>query len=363
LDIRKRRSLFEDGAFFLGIVVRDEGITTMKQKRVFNPLAIVLILSAVFFAVFLTISGMMFLYKSSRGPQGTSGSSSFFSSGAVGVVEINGVIMDSKKTLRRLERFEEESQIKAVVLRLNSPGGSVAPSQEIYEYVKHYKKPIVVSMGSVAASGAYYIACGAKKIFANPGTITGSIGVIMEFANLEKLYDWAKVQRYSLKTGKYKDAGADYRSMQPEEKALLQSMIDDVLIQFKQAVSTGRNLTLNEVSAIADGRILSGNQAKAAHLVDELGTIRDAIDEAAQLGQIKGKPHVIYAEKQKKGLLDLVLDSDDSSVNESSQSLGVSGKTVLSLISAIGQVVGKSSGESRSMPGVYWIWNGAGISE
>jgi protease-4 len=346
---------------------------TQPQKRSLSPLALVLILSSIFFALFLVISGAMYLYRS---PQGTksSGSSAFFSGGSVGVIELNGVIMDSKKTLLRLEKFEEDDQIKAVVLRLNSPGGSVAPSQEIYEAVRSYKKPLVVSMGSVAASGAYYIACGASKVFANPGTITGSIGVIMEFANLQKLYDWAKIHRYSLKTGKFKDAGADYREMNPEEKELLQGMIDNVLGQFKQAVATGRKLSMEKVTAIADGRILSGAQAKAEHLVDELGTLQDAIREAGKLGKIKGKPHVVYVEKQKKGLLDLLLD--DSSSNESSssylRSAGFSNSPLLRVLSLLERLAADTSDSSigvpqgavnRPTPGIYWVWGGAGLSD
>ena len=155
-----------------------------QQKSFSNPVAFVLGLSAIFFLVFLFISGVVLLKKPTLKKDGSLTSSSFFSQELVGIVEIEGVILDSKKTLKKLETFEEDDRVKAVVLRLNSPGGVVAPSQEIYEAVKNFKKPLVVSMGTVAASGAYYIACGAKKIFANPGTITGSIGVIMEFVNL-----------------------------------------------------------------------------------------------------------------------------------------------------------------------------------
>lgn len=333
------------------------------QKRSLSPLAIVLILSAIFFSIFLVASGVLFLQQSPKGGMRTSSSGSFFSGGSVGVIELNGVIMDSKKTLRRLERFEEDDQIKAVVLRLNSPGGSVAPSQEIYEAVKNYKKPLVVSMGSVAASGAFYIACGAKKVFANPGTITGSIGVIMEFANLQKLYEWAKIQRYSLKTGKYKDAGADYREMSDDEKALLQGMINDVLHQFKQAVATGRKMSMEDVSAIADGRILSGNQAKAAGLVDELGTIRDAILEAAKQANLKGKPSVVYMEKSKRGLLDLLTDDNSSGENSSSDIRPASSLSVQKIISWIEQMTREPGANTQVSPGVYWLWKGFGAGE
>lgn len=327
-----------------------------QSKRSTNPLTLVLVLSAVFFIIFLVISGMLFLSRTS-GRSGAPVSASLFGGGAVAVIELNGVIMESKKILKTLERHAEDSQVKAVVLRMNSPGGSVAPSQEIYQAVKAYKKPVVVSMGSVAASGAYYIACGATRVFANPGTITGSIGVIMEFANLEKLYEWAKIQRYSIKTGKFKDAGAEYRGMLPEERALLQSMVNDVLEQFKRAVMEGRELTAAQVSAVADGRILSGHQAKKAKLVDELGGIEEAITAAAKLGKIKGKPNVIYPEREKRKLLDLLLDDralDDGS--EESQSRGW-------LASWIGRLVGHPAGLIQNpilglSPGIYWLWTG-----
>jgi protease-4 len=217
-------------------------------------------------------------------------------------------------------------------------------------------------MGSVAASGAFYIACGAKKVFANPGTITGSIGVIMEFANLQKLYEWAKIQRYSLKTGKYKDAGADYREMNDEEKALLQGMINDVLVQFKHAVSVGRKMSMEDVSAIADGRILSGNQAKAAGLIDELGTIRDAINEAARQGNIKGKPNVVYVEKLKRGLMDLLTD-DSSGGDSSSTDIRPASLSPQRIISWIEQLAKEPGTSSQFAPGVYWLWKGFGSGE
>jgi protease-4 len=311
-------------------------------------------LSAAFFALFLVISGVIYFSKGSATSSTRGSGGAFLASGkgSVGVIELNGVIMDSKKTLKKLEDFEESPGIKAVVLRLNSPGGAVAPSQEIYQAVKGYKKPLVVSMSSVAASGAYYVAMGAKKVYANPGTITGSIGVIMEFANLEKLYEWAKVQRYAIKTGKFKDVGAEYREMGPEERALLQTMVDDVLSQFKQAVSEGRKLTLEQVTEVADGRIFSGSQAKAAKLVDELGTLQDAINEAGKLAGIDGKPNVVYPEKARPRWMDLILD--DGSQEERSES---SNSLVGALTSILNGHVEKAV--TGLEPGIYWIWTGA----
>ncbi|MGK5089031.1 signal peptide peptidase SppA, partial [Bdellovibrionota bacterium FG-2] len=258
-----------------------------------------------------------------------------------------------------LEQFEESDEIKAVVLRLNSPGGAVAPSQEIYEAVKAYKKPIIASMSSVAASGAFYVACGAQRVFANPGTITGSIGVIMEFINLEKLYEWAKVQRYSIKTGVFKDAGAEYREMTAPERALLQAMVDDVLTQFKQAIVTGRKLPAAEVDAIADGRIFSGAQAKAVKLVDELGTLHDAIAEAGKLGKIKGKPRVVYPEKKRSRLLSMLLDDHDSADEESSSNFGGMGGSLGNSIAGIVKGAVPPRDAQGVTPGIYWLWNPA----
>lgn len=326
-----------------------------ETQRPMNPVVLILLLSAAFFAVFLIVSGVFFLHSGSRTP--------FLSTGVVGVVELKGVIMDSKRVLAKLEQLEESDRVKAVVLRLNSPGGSVAPSQEIYQAVRNYKKPLVVSMASVAASGAYYIACGAKKVFANPGTLTGSIGVIMPFANLEKLYEWAKVQRYSIKTGKYKDTGSEYRAMTSDEHALLQTVLDDVLLQFKKAVSSGRNLSLEEVTAVADGRILSGQQAKAAHLVDELGTLQDAIDEAGRLGSIKGKPHVVYPDKQHRSVLDFLWE--DSPVEDESSHTSVSAQAGLAQIvqwiegllrPGTHALSGVEASRVTLSPGLYWLW-------
>jgi protease-4 len=330
-------------------------------KRSISPLVLVLVVSGVFFMIFMAASGVMFLSKSASGMHGKSSTSSLFAGDSVGVIELNGVIQDSRKTLAKLEKFEEDDQIKAVVLRMNSPGGSVAPSQEIYEAVKSYKKPLVVSMGSVAASGAYYIACGAKKVFANPGTMTGSIGVIMEFANLQKLYEWAKVQRYSIKTGKFKDSGAEYRDMTAEERALFQTMLDDILVQFKTAVATGRNLTMAQVTAIADGRIFSGHQAKEAHLVDELGTFKDAVNEAAKLAGIKGKPSVIYMEKHKRSIMDLFMDDSLTDGSESSnRSLG-SLDSLSRLLELFGHLSGGASDQAPVfVPGAYWLWTAGG---
>lgn len=320
-----------------------------------NPLFLILGASFGFFLLFLIASGALYFSKQSKVGSGQ-GAATFFGRGAIGVIEINGVILDSKKILKTLERFSEDEEIKAVVVRVNSPGGAVAPSQEVFNALRKYNKPVVSSMSSVAASGGYYIACGTQKIFALPGSLTGSIGVIMEFANLEKLYEWAKIKRYSIKTGKFKDSGAEYREMTTEDRALLQAMVDDVLMQFKRAVSEGRKLSMTQVSQVADGRIFSGAQAKAAKLVDELGGLTEAIEAAAKMAGIKGKPEVVYPEKRSRfRLLDFLLsDSSPDDEAESSGSYGEGSSFIQKLLLTVFETP-----RNRSFgPGLYLLWSG-----
>jgi protease-4 len=181
----------------------------------------------------------------------------------------------------------------------------------------------------------------------------------MPFANLQKLYEWAKVQRYAIKTGKYKDAGAEYREMTPDERALLQRMLDNVLSQFKEAVSTGRDLPMDEVTQVADGRIFSGEQAKALHLVDELGSLQDAIQAAGSLAQIKGKPKVIYPERKRRTLLDFVFE-DPTGYEEESEAHYSQGDTLSRIFQGVESwIQGRAQTPSRPLtlePGLYWLW-------
>lgn len=228
----------------------------------------------------------------------------------VGLVEVKGMIIDSKETIRQLRYFLKKDAIKAVVLRVDSPGGVVAPSQEISDEVRKFaaKKRIIVSMGSLAASGGYYISAPATLIYANPGTITASIGVILKLSNIESLMDKIGIKSYTLKTGKYKDSGSPLRKFSPEDRAMLQAVIDNTHEQFVQAVASGRKLPVAEVRKIADGRILSGEQAKALKLVDRLGTLQDAIEEAGKQAGIKGEPEVILPPKKKVDYWDILAD-------------------------------------------------------
>lgn len=235
----------------------------------------------------------------------------------VGVIEVKGMILDSKETIRQLRYFLKNDHVKAVVLRVDSPGGIVAPSQEIYAEVKKFaaKKKIVVSMSSLAASGGYYISAPATVIYANPGTITASIGVILKLSNIESLMDKIGIKSHVLKTGKFKDSGSPVRVFSPEDRAMLQSVIDNTHQQFVKAVAEGRKLPVDDVSKIADGRILSGEQALGCKLVDKLGTLQDAIEEAGRLAGITGEPEVLNAPKKKVNYMDLLAEGAEGTFN------------------------------------------------
>ncbi len=317
--------------------------TTAADRRGWNPVVTVLVVLSVLFLVFLMVSGFLFLNRFQADWKSSEPSGLFASGkGAIGLLEVEGIILDSKKFIRQLKRFVERTDIKGIVVRVDSPGGSVAPSQEIFEALKKVEKPLVVSMGSVAASGGYYISLGAKKIYANPGTLTGSIGVIMEFMNLEKLLDWAKIKRYALTTGKFKSVGSSYREMTPEERALLQEMINEVLLQFKTAVHESRKLEMEAVTKIADGRIMNGSKAKELGLIDELGGLEDAVRAVAELADLGDDPEVVTPHKEGRfRLLDFLLDQggDDDEGSES---------RLRSLVQG-----------TFFKPGLYWIWHGS----
>lgn len=236
----------------------------------------------------------------------------------VAVLPITGLIADPEATIEQLKKFAKDDSVKAIVLRINSPGGGVGPSQEIYEEVRKLrgKKPVVASLGAVAASGGYYIACAAQKIYANPGTITGSIGVIMQFVNVKDLIEKIGVKGMVVKSGGYKDIGSPLRQMEPEEKRLLQGVIDNVHAQFVDAVAEGRRLDRDRVAGIADGRIFSGDQAKGLGLVDALGNLEDAVAEAGRLAKIEGEPRVVMPPKKKISILDLLKEEAKSIIDQ-----------------------------------------------
>lgn len=226
----------------------------------------------------------------------------------VGLVEITGAIDDSDPVVEQLERMRRDSTIRAVVVRLDSPGGGVAASQEIYEAVRKVHddgKPVIASMGGVAASGAFYVACAADSIVANPGTLTGSIGVILSFPNTEGLFKKVGIKMEVVKTGKFKDVGSMWRAMTPEEQKLLEDVLGNVYDQFIDAIADGRDLDREDILPYADGRIFSGDQAQTYGFVDRLGDLNDAIDLAGQMAGIKGRPTVVHKEPRKPSFFDL----------------------------------------------------------
>ncbi len=237
---------------------------------------------------------------------------------AVGVIEMKGMIADSTDITKQLIEFRDNDRIKAVVFRIDSPGGVVGPSQEIYEEVRKFaaKKKLVVSMGSVAASGGYYIAAPATMIYANPGTLTGSIGVLMKLSNVQGLLDKIGLYSFVLKSGKFKDSGSPVRPMTNEERQLFQGVIDSMHGQFVRAVAEGRKLPVETVRTLADGRVFSGEQALQVKLVDKIGNFQDAVDAAAKMAGIEGKPKLIYPEEKRPSLLSLLVEGTSARIVE-----------------------------------------------
>ena len=221
----------------------------------------------------------------------------------VALISVDGVIVDSKEVIRQLEKHRTNPSVKAIVLRINSPGGGVSPSQEIYSELMKTRqvnhKPVVASMGSLAASGGYYIASAADIIVANPGSITGSIGVLIQVPNISGLLQKIGVRSVVVKSGEHKDLASPTRDMTDAEREILQRLMDDVHDQFIDVVATTRRLDRQKVKALADGRIFSGREAKSLGLVDQLGNLQDAIDRAASLAGIPGKPTVIQERKRR----------------------------------------------------------------
>jgi len=261
----------------------------MRRHPVLLGLVVVAVLVVGFIALVLIFS--RFLVKKPA----------FVLTDKVAVVELSGVITSSQKVIDQLIRYREDGGVKAIVLRIDSPGGSVGPSQEIYREIMKTKnaKTVVASLGGVAASGGYYVASAADAIVANPGTITGSIGVIMQFSNVEGLMKLIGLKTYTFKSGRHKDLGSPFREPSSEDEKILMAVIENVHDQFVRAVAQGRDMEVPRVRELADGRILSGQQAMDLGLVDQMGNFQDAIDLAAEMGGIPGKPHVIYPRKRR----------------------------------------------------------------
>ncbi len=232
----------------------------------------------------------------------------------IGIVRVEGVIADSREITEQLDEFGEDNSIAAVVLRIDSPGGGVAASQEIYDAIIELKKKkkVVASMGSVAASGGLLVACAADKIVANPGTITGSISAIMHFANVEELLKKVGVKSSVIKSGEYKDIGSPLREMTPEEKVIVQDLVDDIYNQFVEVIVRDRKMPPEKVKEIADGRVFSGRKAKELGLVDSLGDMSSAVKLAGKLAGKEGKFDLVYPDKKRISILDLMVDEASS---------------------------------------------------
>ncbi len=258
-----------------------------------------------FILIFSAIISGTVLFMSLLLTIGTSGIN-FISGDKVGVIEITGVVVESKDILQQLKEYREDESIKAVVLRINSPGGGVGPSQEIYREVRKTvkEKNVIASMGAVAASGGYYIASGTSGIIANPGTVTGSIGVIMGYTNFQEIFNKIGLKPVVVKSGQFKDMGSPVREMTKEEEIILTDFVDKIHMQFVKDVSEGRSMDMEKVKLLADGRIYTGEEAKTIGLVDRLGNLEDAVEWAGRLGGIEGEISTVYPKKEKIPLIE-----------------------------------------------------------
>ena len=245
-------------------------------------------------------------------------------------LELEGVIMNGKKFLKNLKKYREDKNVKAILVVIDSPGGSVGPSQEIYTELlrtrTEFKLPVICVSNGLVASGAYYSAAACDKLVVAKGALVGSIGVIMSFANLEKLYDWAKVTRYSITSGKFKDSGAEYRAMRSDEKELFQSMINDVFAQFKADIVAARKMKPAVVDQFADGRVFTGAKAVELGFADKIGSYQDAVNLTAEIAGLGKDYEVFEVPKKKRSIFDFgTEDHEDplNSVNENTKIFGL----------------------------------------
>ncbi len=273
----------------------------------------VLVGGAAFFIFLLAVYTLV--YVTLRGEQGTQ----YVSTGTgekIAVVEIEGVILDAGTTVRDLKKFADDSSIKAIILHLNTPGGSAAASEEIYKEVRRIrdekKKRIVADIAIVGASGGYYVAAGTNKIFANDASVVGSIGAIMDWYNYGDLARWAKLKEEVIKSGEFKDTGDPARELTPAERAYLQGMVMNMKDQFVAAIASGRGLKQEDVAAIADGRVWTGQQALPLKLVDQIGDFETAVKDTAKAVGIKGEPSLVRPAKERHSMMDLIFGDASS---------------------------------------------------
>jgi protease IV len=278
----------------------------MAERRS-HTLLWVLIGGGAFFLFVLAVFSLVYLTLHAGGNE-----SSFGGFGdRIGVVDLDGVILSPEPVVDELKKFNDDSSIKAIILHVNSPGGGVAASEEIYREVKRIrdekKKRIVVSIETVGASGAYYVSSASNKIYADNGSIVGSIGVIAEWVNYGDLMKWAKLKSVVLKTGEFKDTGNPTRDLTPAEQAYMQSLIDNMFGQFIQAVADGRGMKFDDVKAIANGKVWTGKEALSMKLIDDVGDFQAVVKDTAKSVGISGEPTLVHPEKDRKTLLDLLM--------------------------------------------------------
>lgn len=276
----------------------------MRKHPVAFGIILLVCIGSVFFAV---VYGLSVFKGDSR---------SFDFGEKVGVVQVEGIIAGSSEITDQIDEFADDDSIGAVVIRIDSPGGGVAPSQEIYRAIQELrkKKKVVASMGSVAASGGYLIATAAERIVANPGTITGSISAVMHFADVQELMKKVGVRSAVVKSGRFKDIGSPTREMTEEEKQLIQGIVDDIYDQFVRTVAENRRMPLPVAQGLADGRIFTGRQAQQLKLVDDLGGLQEAVLLVGKMAGLQGKPQVVYAEKKHAGFWKYLLENTASTV-------------------------------------------------
>ncbi len=257
--------------------------------------------------VFIGVAALFLVFGTSMGRSRDGGGAALFGP-RVAIVELEGLIAETDDLVRELRHYRDNPSVKAVVIRINSPGGVVGPTQEVHDAllrVRQAGKPVVASLGSVAASGGYYVAVAADQIYANPGSLTGSIGVIMQMANVDALMKKVGVDYVVVKAGQFKDLGNFSRPLTPEERRVIQSLLDDVHGQFIEAVAKGRKLDRSAVVQFADGRVFSGTQALALKMIDALGGLEEAVNAAAKLANLPTPPPVERA-RRRFSIIDLI---------------------------------------------------------
>ena len=271
------------------------------------------------FVVVIVLIGLGVLAKMAGGWGGDSEKANLKSKNTILRIEMRGVILNGRKFIKNLKRYREEDKVKAFVIDINSPGGAVGPSQEIFAELKRtreeFKKPVICVSTGVMASGAYYAAAACDQVIVAPGALVGSIGVIMEFANLERLYDWAKVTRYSITSGRFKDSGAEYRAMRDDERVLFQDMINEVYQQFRATVKEARKLNDQVLDEYADGRVFTGTTAVKMGFADKEGYFEDAVKTAAEVAGLGEDYELSEIPKKKMSIFDLGERDEEDNIN------------------------------------------------